>query len=102
MLDVRFQPDRSRPEPVLRQLQTHLQALIGTGRLAAGVKLPATRELAASLQLSRATVSLTDETLVAGGWVRAHVGQGTFVAERGGARATARTAGEPARAFTLA
>ncbi len=99
MLDVPFQPDRSRPEPVFRQLQTHLQALIETGRLAAGVKLPATRELAASLVLSRATVSLAYETLVAGGWLRAHVGQGTFVAERGGARAAAHTAAGPARSF---
>ena len=92
MLDLPFHPDRGRPEPVFRQLEEHLRGLIETGRLVPGAKLPATRELAASLGLSRTTVSLAYDTLVAGGWLRAHVGQGTFVAKR--------RAGSPAAAFT--
>jgi DNA-binding transcriptional MocR family regulator len=47
-----------------------------------GAKLPATRELADALRLNRATVATAYDMLVAEGWVRAHVGQGTFVAER--------------------
>ena len=46
------------------------------------MKLPATRELARELGVNRTTVALAYEELVAGGWARAHVGQGTFVADR--------------------
>jgi DNA-binding transcriptional MocR family regulator len=72
--------DRDRPVPLARQIQTHLERLIAEGLLAPGVKLPATRELAQSLRVNRATVALAYEELVAAGLARAHVGQGTFVA----------------------
>src|SRR5204863_606752 len=39
-------------------------------------------ELARQLRVNRGTVALAYEELVAAGWARAHVGQGTFVAER--------------------
>jgi DNA-binding transcriptional MocR family regulator len=45
------------------------------------VKLPATRELARDLGVNRTTVALAYDELVAAGWARAHVGQGTFVAD---------------------
>jgi DNA-binding transcriptional MocR family regulator len=47
-----------------------------------GSKLPASRELARALGLNRTTVATAYDMLVAEGWARAHVGQGTFVAER--------------------
>jgi 2-aminoadipate transaminase len=72
--------DRDRPLGLARQIQGHLERLIGDGLLAPGVKLPATRELAQSLHVNRATVALAYEELVAAGLARAHVGQGTFVA----------------------
>ncbi len=72
--------DRDRPVPLARQIQGHLERLITDGLLAPGVKLPATRELAQSLKVNRATVALAYEELVAAGLARAHVGQGTFVA----------------------
>jgi GntR family transcriptional regulator/MocR family aminotransferase len=59
--------------------------VIRTGLLKPGTKLPATRELAGALGVNRATVAQAYEELVAAGWARAHVGQGTFVAERPGA-----------------
>jgi 2-aminoadipate transaminase len=68
--------------PLARQIQTHIERLIGQGLLAPGVKLPATRELAAELGVNRTTVATAYEELVASGWARAHVGQGTFVADR--------------------
>ena len=73
-----------------RQIQAHLERLIHERLLAPGVKLPATRELADSLGVNRATVALAYEELVAAGRARAHVGQGTFVA---GAPASAAGAG---------
>jgi GntR family transcriptional regulator/MocR family aminotransferase len=72
--------DRDKPVPLARQIQAHLERLIAERLLAPGVKLPATRELAQSLGVNRATVALAYEELVAAGWARAHVGQGTFVA----------------------
>src|SRR5437899_10852117 len=46
------------------------------------MKLPATSELARQLGVNRGTVALAYEELVATGCARAHVGQGTFGAER--------------------
>src|SRR5216684_3330000 len=65
-----------------RQIQLHFERLISQGLLAAGMKLPASRELARELGVNRTTVALAYDELVAGGWARAHVGQGTFVADR--------------------
>jgi GntR family transcriptional regulator/MocR family aminotransferase len=82
MIDLAFVPDRASPIPVYRQLGDALRALIDRGRLAAGVKLPATRELSVALGLHRNTVSRTYQDLVGEGYLTAHVGQGTFVARR--------------------
>ncbi len=71
--------DRRNPVPLARQIQAHLERLILERRLAPGVKLPATRELARELGVNRATVTLAYDELVAAGRARAHVGQGTFV-----------------------
>ena len=67
---------------MFRQLEGYLRGLVEAGRLASGTKLPATRELAASLGLSRSTVSQAYDALVGDGALTAHVGQGTFVAAR--------------------
>jgi GntR family transcriptional regulator/MocR family aminotransferase len=82
MLELAFRPDRRRPEPLYRQLAGYLRELVEAGRLGAGQKLPASRELAAALGLSRNTVNLAYEALVSERLARAHVGQGTFVAAR--------------------
>lgn len=79
-----------------RQIQVHLERLIDEGLLAPGVKLPATRELAAQLRVNRATVALAYEELVASGLARAHVGQGTFVAGGPAARGTPGALSTPA------
>ncbi len=81
MIELAFRPDRSRGEPLYRQLADHLRGLVESGRLGPGQKLPATRDLAASLGVSRTTANLAYESLAEAGLVRAHVGQGTFVAE---------------------
>ncbi|HVH04707.1 MAG TPA: GntR family transcriptional regulator, partial [Myxococcota bacterium] len=80
MLDLAFRPDRQRAEPVYRQLAEYLRGLVAAGRLGEGQKLPATRELAGALGLSRNTVNLAYDALAADRVVTAHVGQGTFVA----------------------
>ena len=82
MLELAFTPDRRDVRPLYRQLGGYLRDLIEADRLPAGGKLPATRELAASLGLSRTTVSLAYDDLIGAGLLTAHVGQGTFVAAR--------------------
>src|SRR5438093_11282130 len=74
--------DRDKPTALPRQIQAHLERLIHERLLTPGMKLPATRELARQLGVNRGTVALAYEELVATGWARAHVRQGTFVAER--------------------
>ena len=71
--------DRGKPLALAKQIQGHLERLIRERHLGDGVKLPATRELAKSLGVNRATVALAYEEMVAAGHARAHVGQGTFV-----------------------
>src|SRR5438094_685106 len=90
--------DRDKPIPLARQIQAHLERLIRERLLAPGMKLPATRELAHSLGVNRGTVAEAYEELVAAGWARAHVGQGTFVTESPGAPGASeprRTSGGP-------
>ena len=83
MLDLAFRPERRSGEPLYRQLEAYLRDLLESGRLAAGEKLPATRELAASLGLGRNSVARAYEGLCSEGLLAARVGQGTFVASRG-------------------
>jgi GntR family transcriptional regulator/MocR family aminotransferase len=85
VLDLAFRPDRGRPEPLYQQLGSYLRGLIAADRLPRGGKLPATRELATALGLSRNTVSQAYDELLAEGILTAHVGQGTFVAPQAGA-----------------
>ncbi len=100
MLEIAFRPDR-RPEgrpgaPLYRQLADHLRELMQAGRLVPGQKLPATRELAISLGVSRTTANLAYESLNEAGLVTAHVGQGTFVAASAAGAARAPAPGEAA------
>src|SRR5712692_1851760 len=90
-------PDRLRRVPLSRQIQVHIERLISQRLLAPGVKLPATRELARELAINRTTVALAYDELVAAGWARAHVGQGTFVADQ--VPATAEAPRPPAPRF---
>src|SRR5437867_12147479 len=92
--------DRDNPTALPRQIQTHLERLIHERLLTPGTKLPATRELARQLRVNRGTVALAYEELVAAGWARAHVGQGTFVAERA-ARGSVRAASPAAPPLPL-
>src|SRR5262249_29336383 len=75
-------PDRTRRQPLARQIWRCLGRLVQQRLPAPGVKRPATRELARDLGVNRTTVALAYDELVAGGWARAHVGQGTFVADQ--------------------
>jgi len=84
VLEIAFQPDPSRREPVYRQLEVYLRELIESRRLGTGERLPASRELALSLGLSRNTVNQAYQALVEDGLLSSHVGRGTFVTRQSG------------------
>ncbi|MDF3212570.1 PLP-dependent aminotransferase family protein [Mesorhizobium sp. M7A.F.Ca.CA.001.09.2.1] len=80
-------PDWSALIPVLpgdgprsRELYAALRRLIETGALAAGAKLPTTRDLAQRFGLSRSAAVACFEMLISEGFAVAKVGAGTFVA----------------------
>lgn len=66
-------------ESLYRQLYLSIRAGIHEGQIPHGMRLPATRELAASLGVNRATVAQAYELLEKEGLLRAHVGRGSFV-----------------------
>jgi GntR family transcriptional regulator / MocR family aminotransferase len=61
-------------------LENALREDVQTGRLAAGMRLPASRTLAADLGIARNTVADAYGQLVAEGWLTARQGSGTSVA----------------------
>lgn len=70
------------PSGVSRQdwLTGQLRAEIVSGTLAPGARLPASRQLASDIRLSRNTVSIAYERLIAEGLLDTRAGAGTFVA----------------------
>lgn len=64
--------------PLYGALADRLRLLVGDGRLPVGVRLPAERELAGALHLSRATVAAAYGRLREQGWADARQGAGTW------------------------
>ncbi len=69
-----------------RQLYQALRERILDGRLGSRTRLPATRDLAALLGVSRNTVTRAFDQLYAEGYVEGRVGDGTYVADLSTAR----------------
>jgi GntR family transcriptional regulator/MocR family aminotransferase len=72
--------DRAAPTPLLRQIYLALRRAILTGVLPPGARLPPSRALALELQVSRNSVVVAYEQLVAEGFCTGRVGAGTYVA----------------------
>lgn len=75
-----------RSQGLARQLYRALRERILDGRLAGRSRLPASRDLAALLEVSRNTVTRAFDQLYAEGYIEGRVGDGTYVVELGGAR----------------
>jgi len=69
-----------RDQPLQRQLYDQLQDLIASARLRHGVRMPSSRGLAEQFGVSRNTVLLTYERLIAEGYLETLPAKGTFVA----------------------
>jgi GntR family transcriptional regulator/MocR family aminotransferase len=72
---------RNSSETLTRQLTDQLRSLITGGRLAPGQRLPSSRHLAQSLDVSRNTVSFAIEQLAAEGYVTLSAGRRPAVAD---------------------
>lgn len=79
-----------RTKPLQQQLHDQLRDLIETGGLAAGQRMPSTRALAEQYAVSRMTVVLTYERLIAAGLLHTTPSGGTFVGIGPGAACVAR------------
>lgn len=73
--------DRDGEEPIYRQLIRNVKMQIESGSLTAGTRLPASRDLARQLNISRISVVNAYAELRAEGYLSAHAGRGTFVAK---------------------
>ncbi len=67
--------------PVYLQLVNNIIKEINKGRLAAGLRMPGTREMASLLGLNRKTVTIAYDELMAQGWLEIKPSRGTFVSE---------------------
>ena len=65
--------------PLWRSLEAAIAWQIDIGRVSGGQRVPSTRALARQLGLSRNTVALAFDALVADGYLEARVGDGTYV-----------------------
>ncbi|WP_068829791.1 MocR-like pyridoxine biosynthesis transcription factor PdxR [Pseudomonas sp. BMS12] len=85
-----------------RQLYQALRERILDGRLAGGARLPASRDLAGLLAISRNTVNRAFDQLYAEGYVEGRVGAGTYVVELSSVvRPPAQVAAGPAPSVAL-
>ncbi len=72
--------DREGEEPIYRQLIRYVRSQIESGELPPGTRLPASRDLAKQLNISRISVVNAYAELRAQGFLSAHAGRGTFIA----------------------
>jgi GntR family transcriptional regulator / MocR family aminotransferase len=73
--------DRSGPVPLAVQISAQLRAAVTGGALRAGDRLPSSRELAATLGVSRTVATSAYASLCAEGWLAGRHGSGTYVAD---------------------
>ena len=72
--------ERGGPVPLAVQISAQLQAAVAGGVLRAGDRLPSSRDLAATLSVSRTVVTNAYARLFAEGWLEGRHGSGTYVA----------------------
>lgn len=77
MVPLQLQPESH--VPLYIQIRDQLRALVHSGDLRAGDRIPASRELAAHLGVHRTTVANAYAELESEGLIQGHVGRGTFI-----------------------
>jgi len=79
-MELTLSLDSQLKTPLHRQIYGQIRDRILDGGLARNQRLPSSRTLAQSLQVSRATVSLSYDQLISEGYLETRPGAGTFVA----------------------
>ncbi len=79
MIDLALQIEPEASEPLHRQIYEQIRVAILTGRVRSHQKLPASRQLAKSLSVSRTTVIQSYDQLISEGYLQTRQGAGTFV-----------------------
>ncbi|BFV56639.1 PLP-dependent aminotransferase family protein [Kitasatospora sp. CMC57] len=79
-------PESGGHRPAYRTLAGQVRLLVSEGRLPVGARLPAERELAQVLELSRTTVATAYEALRAEGYLRSRRGSGSWTTLPEGSR----------------
>ena len=77
MVPLQLQPESH--VPLYIQIRDQLRALVHSGELRTGDRIPASRELAAHLGVHRTTVANAYAELESEGLIQGHVGRGTFI-----------------------
>ncbi len=77
---MRLQVQHNTDTPLYQQITEQIRALIQSGALPPGDRLPTVRQLAADLGLTRLTIHSAYTELQAQGLIESFVGRGTFVA----------------------
>jgi len=81
-----FIPLHLQPEseiPLYAQLRDQMRALVHSGELQPGDRIPASRELAVQLRIHRTTVATAYAELESEGLIEGFVGRGTYISEPG-------------------
>src|SRR5579863_8522523 len=73
--------DRAGPIPLAAQISGQLETAVTGGVLRAGDRLPSSRDLSATLGVSRTVVTNAYARLFAEGWLAGRHGSGTYVAD---------------------
>ncbi|GAA1983307.1 GntR family transcriptional regulator [Catenulispora subtropica] len=94
--------DDTSPVPPYEQIRAQVAAMIGSGALPPGTRLPPIRQLAGDLGLAVNTVARAYRELETGGLVASRVRTGTVVAPRSPGAPDARTAADTRRLLTEA
>src|SRR5579872_6014933 len=79
--DLPLTVDRASAAPLAAQISAQLQSSVTGGVLRAGDRLPSSRDLAATLGVSRTVVTNAYARLFAEGWLEGRHGSGTYVAD---------------------
>lgn len=92
-LSLSFNPtgiELDRRQGLSRQLYQALRVRVLDGRLVSGTRLPASRDLAAALGISRNSVVRAYDQLYAEGFIEGRIGDGTYVAQLPGSAVPAK------------
>jgi GntR family transcriptional regulator / MocR family aminotransferase len=79
--DLPIVVDREALAPMASQISAQVREAVTSGVLRAGERLPSTRNLAATLAVSRTVVTTAYAQLFAEGWLEGRHGSGTYIAD---------------------